>query len=493
MKMALTPILAIVAVIAIIFCFVFNGQKGNVQKSLDEANAQIETLKKDAATAADSAKAAVDEATAAKDEIQKSLDEATAAKDEIQKNLDAANAQIETLKADAEKAAAEAETAKKGLEEQVASLTKQVEDATAALKDAAAQKTEEVKEAATEAVEGAKEAVTEAVEGAAEKAEEVKDAAAEAVKDAAGAATEAVEGAKETATEAVEGAKEAATEAVEGVKEAATEAVEGAKEAVTEAVEGAAEKVEEVKDAATEAVTAAVEGAAEKTEEVKEAATEAVQAATEAVTEAKVMTHAEFVAAANDDEVTIESYVQDHQSWWDNKVTVYLQSEDGAYFAYEMACSEEDAAKLVPGAKIRVKGYKGEWAGEVEIMDGKFEFVEADPWIAEATDVTALLASDELANHMNEFVAVKGATIVAQENGEAFSYKNTEEKTDDLYFAVDVDGKTYNFCVEFYLRGKDSDVYKAVEGLKVGDVVDLEGFLYWYNGANLQATSLTVK
>ncbi|MBR2601995.1 MAG: hypothetical protein IKE08_04795 [Clostridia bacterium] len=420
MKKALTPILAIVAVIAIIFCFVFNGQKGNVQKSLDEANAQIETLKKDAATAADSAKAAVDEATAAKDEIQKSLDEATAAKDEIQKNLDAANAQIETLKADAEKAAAEAETAKKGLEEQVASLTKQVEDATAALKDAAAQKTEEV-------------------------------------------------------------------------KEAATEAVEGAKEAVTEAVDGAAEKAEEVKDAATEAVTAAVEGAAEKTEEVKEAATEAVQAATEAVTEAKVMTHAEFVAAANDDEVTIESYVQDHQSWWDNKVTVYLQSEDGAYFAYEMACSEEDAAKLVPGAKIRVKGYKGEWAGEVEIMDGKFEFVEADPWIAEATDVTALLASDELANHMNEFVAVKGATIVAQENGEAFSYKNTEEKTDDLYFAVDVDGKTYNFCVEFYLRGKDSDVYKAVEGLKVGDVVDLEGFLYWYNGANLQATSLTVK
>ena len=147
----------------------------------------------------------------------------------------------------------------------------------------------------------------------------------------------------------------------------------------------------------------------------------------------------------------------------------------------------------MPGAKIRVKGYKGEWAGEVEIMDGTFEFIEADPWIAEATDVTALLASEELANHMNEFVAVKGATIAAQENGEAFSYKNPEEKTDDLYFAVDVDGQTYNFCVEFYLRGKDSDVYKAVEGLKVGDVVDIEGFLYWYNGPYLQATSLTGK
>ena len=212
-----------------------------------------------------------------------------------------------------------------------------------------------------------------------------------------------------------------------------------------------------------------------------------------AAEEAAVMSHADYIAAENDTEVVIESYVQDHQSWWDNKVTVYLQSEDGAYFVYELACSEEDAAKLVPGTKIRVKGYKGEWAGEVEIMDGPFEFVDGDAYIAEATDVTAILASEELADHMNEFVAVKGATIVAQEDGAAFNYKNAEEKTDDLYFAVDVDGQTYNFCVEFYLRGQDSDVYKAVEGLNVGDVVDIEGFLYWYNGANLQATSLIVK
>ena len=210
--------------------------------------------------------------------------------------------------------------------------------------------------------------------------------------------------------------------------------------------------------------------------------------------EAKVMTHEEYIAAADDDAVVIESYVQDHQSWWDGKVTVYLQDADGAYFAYEMACSEEDAAKLVPGTKIRVTGYKTEWAGEVEIASGcTFEIVEdAEPWIAEATDVTGILATDELISHMNQFVTVKGAKIAAQADGAAFAYKNTEEKTDDLYFAVDVDGQIYNFCVEFYLRGKDSDVYKAVEGLKVGDVVDLEGFLYWYNGANLQATSLTV-
>jgi hypothetical protein len=47
--------------------------------------------------------------------------------------------------------------------------------------------------------------------------------------------------------------------------------------------------------------------------------------------------------------------------------------------------------------------------------------------------------------------------------------------------------------VESYLCDKDSDVYKAVEELQVGDVVDLEGFLYWYEGPNPHITSVTVE
>ena len=64
------------------------------------------------------------------------------------------------------------------------------------------------------------------------------------------------------------------------------------------------------------------------------------------------MSHADYVAADNETEVVVETYVQAHQSWWDNKVTVYCQSPDGAYFLYELACSEEDAAKLVPGCLL---------------------------------------------------------------------------------------------------------------------------------------------
>ena len=198
----------------------------------------------------------------------------------------------------------------------------------------------------------------------------------------------------------------------------------------------------------------------------------------------KGMSHDEFMAAAMDSEVVVETYVQDHQSWWDNKITVYCQSKDGAYFLYELACSEEDAAKLVPGTKIIVTGTKGEWAGEVEIMDGTFEFAKGkDTYIAEAKDVTDLLGSDELIAHQNEKVSFKGMTV------EAIEYKNGEPG-DDIYVTLSKDGNPYNFCVEIYLTGSEHEVYTTVGSLNVGDVVNVEGFLYWYEGMNPHITAI---
>ena len=199
-----------------------------------------------------------------------------------------------------------------------------------------------------------------------------------------------------------------------------------------------------------------------------------------------VMTHEEYIAAPLDAAVTIETYVQNHQSWWDNKVTVYCQSPDGAYFLYELECSEEDAAKLVPGTKIVVSGYKGEWAGEVEVMNGTFEFVEnGDTFIAEPFDVTDLLGTEELIAHQNEFVSFTGMTV------EAIEYKNGEAG-DDIYLTLGSNGASYSFCVEVYLTGPESDVYTTVGTLAVGDVVNVEGFLYWYEGVNPHITAIAV-
>ena len=128
--------------------------------------------------------------------------------------------------------------------------------------------------------------------------------------------------------------------------------------------------------------------------------------------------------------------------------------------------------------------------------------MDAEPWIADAEDVTALLGTDELAAHMNKKIAIKDAKIAAskvegKDDEFAFLYSwdgsGSREGNSDLYFNVEVDGQTYTLTVESYLCGNDTDVYKAVEGLNIGDTVDLEGFLYWYNGANPHITSVTVK
>ncbi len=219
-----------------------------------------------------------------------------------------------------------------------------------------------------------------------------------------------------------------------------------------------------------------------------------------AQTEAKsegVMTYEEYVAAELDTEVVIEAYVQAKQSWWEDKATVYAQDEDGAYFLYNMACSEEDYEKLVPGAKIKVTGFKGEWSGEVEIMDAAFELEEGE-YIAPVTDVTELLGKEELIDHQNKFVSFKGMTVEAagqdeEGNDVAFLYNwdGSGQDGDDLYFNVSLNGETYTFTVESYLCDNTTDVYKAVKELEIGDKIDMEGFLYWYEGVNPHITSVT--
>lgn len=213
-----------------------------------------------------------------------------------------------------------------------------------------------------------------------------------------------------------------------------------------------------------------------------------------------VLTHDEYMAADVDTQVTIETYVQAKQSWWEDQATVYAQSEDGAYFLYNMACSEEDYAKLTPGTCIRVTGYKSEWSGEVEITDGTFTIVEdAEPFVAEPLDVTDLLGTDELIDHQNELVSFKGltvepSTVEGSDEEYAFLYNWDGSGTDgdDLYFNASYNGQTYTFTIESYLCDNTTDVYAAVKNLQVGQTIDMDGFLYWYEGVNPHITSVTV-
>lgn len=215
-----------------------------------------------------------------------------------------------------------------------------------------------------------------------------------------------------------------------------------------------------------------------------------------------VMTYDQYVEAAVDSKVVIEAYIQAKQIYSEQygNTSLYLQDADGAYFVYRIKCTAEDYAKFEIGKKVKVSGVKTEWSGEVEFAEGTAEIELLDGhYVAEAKDATALLANEtELIKLQNQFVSFKGLTVAASKDADdkevAYLYKwnGTGSEGDDLYFNVTLDGKTYQFLVESDLCGADTDVYKAVKSLNIGDKVDLEGFLYWYNGVNPHITSVKV-
>ena len=203
-------------------------------------------------------------------------------------------------------------------------------------------------------------------------------------------------------------------------------------------------------------------------------------------------TYADFVAAELDTEVEVLMSVQAHQGWWQDgeqgKVTVYGQCDEGGYFCYELLADEATANAMTEGTLIRVKGIKSEWAGEVEIIEATAEILAGayDGKVYEATDVTELIGKDELADKLNQKITISGLTVTALS-------KKDSEWDPDLYITVDANGTSFDLCVENYLTDPTTEVYKTAETLKVGDTIDITGFLYWYNGPNPHVTAITIK
>ena len=117
-------------------------------------------------------------------------------------------------------------------------------------------------------------------------------------------------------------------------------------------------------------------------------------------------------------------------------------------------------------------------------MNGTIEFLEdGEVFEAEPVDCTELLGTEALEEKMNQLVTFKGMTF------KSLSYKDSEWDK-DIYVTLTLGETDYEFCVENYLTGPDSDLYKAVEALTEGDKVDVTGFLYWYEGPNTHITAV---
>ena len=258
----------------------------------------------------------------------------------------------------------------------------------------------------------------------------------------------------------------------------------------------------EAEAALTELTESLAAGAEEEslTSEAEAALSEAADAFAEALL---IGTYADFAEAEMDTPVIVNAYVQAKQALNpDGTTSLYIADENGSYFVYNVPCTEEDYEKLTEGQAITVKGYKSSWSGEDEILDAEIEILEGEePYIAEAVALTDLLESDELDDYMNSKVLFESLTVAGTPDPEnedelvpfLYNWDGSGTQGNDLYFTVaDDEGNTYTFTVESDLCDKDSDVYKAVENLQVGDVIDAEGFLYWYEGPQPHITSVEV-
>lgn len=210
-----------------------------------------------------------------------------------------------------------------------------------------------------------------------------------------------------------------------------------------------------------------------------------------------VMTYQEYLDADVDSAVVLEVYVQDVQSWYDNKATIYAADPDGGYFIYNANVSQDVYNELTPGTKIKVSGYKTEWEGEVEVAEGAdLEVIGGETYVKPAVDVTEYLGNnDELIKYQNQKVLFKDMTVALGDGTTEvylYNWDGSGQEGDDLYFTVSKNDVPYTFTVESSLSDPDSEVYQTVKNLEVGQTVDLEGYLYWYQGPNPHITSVTV-
>ena len=215
------------------------------------------------------------------------------------------------------------------------------------------------------------------------------------------------------------------------------------------------------------------------------------------------MSYNDYMAAAEGANVVIEGYVQKFAYNRDfHYVSMFIRDDNGGvYYAYHAVCSEDQAAKLAEGIHVKVSGKKASWSGETEVGEGCIFYILEGNKIFEATDISDKLSElAVLELMMNQKIAVKGLrveeNIAADGKVVPFLYNwdgsGAAGANNDLYLTLSAGNTSYTYCVESEEDPENSETYKAVTGLHVGDIIDLEGMLYWYNGPNVHVNSIKV-
>ena len=200
------------------------------------------------------------------------------------------------------------------------------------------------------------------------------------------------------------------------------------------------------------------------------------------------LSYDEYIAAKDGDVVEIDGYISGRCTWWGDAASFYLQDDDGGYYIYNLPCTQDQYNNdLKVGQKISVKGTKGSWSGEEEILGIPDDGSDNATWKKLSGTKTyqpvELESIEDMANHKNEFVKIS-VMVKTPVDSETATGPGV-----DLYYDVEnVTGEnptTYTFCVEAYnelsqYSTEADSTYQQVLNFHSYDIVTLTGFAYTY-------------
>ena len=195
----------------------------------------------------------------------------------------------------------------------------------------------------------------------------------------------------------------------------------------------------------------------------------------------KVSTWAEYAAAEDGKLLVVDGVVTmfTSKSKKASYNTMYIQDEDGAYYAYSM--DEDPAAKNVEvGMTVRLTGTKATYNGTLELTGVLIkEVLDTNIKTVEPADITELFKSSEsvkakaLTNMQGRLVTIKNAIAV-------------EVDEDQKYCYFTVDGlKSYirPSASAGFLNSKQIETFMAEFKANLGHVVTVSGQALVYNSA----------
>ena len=182
--------------------------------------------------------------------------------------------------------------------------------------------------------------------------------------------------------------------------------------------------------------------------------------------------------------VVISTYVQAKDEWRDDgSASIYTQTGNGgrSHLVYEAEMTKWKYDSLAEGTPVVVCGYKDVVDGVPVIADAEIDILYEQSKVTEPDGLSPLLGTEFISDYFYNKAYFFDMTVKASGSSGAsvlYGPDGTGKRGDDIYFKAAYNGAVCTFVLKAEFAGVDSALYKKVESLNVGDVIEIGAFLF---------------